>query len=249
MIKFFPIDSKVNFIDIGSRLEIYQKDARYRVVGESWGETNEKVYLRQDLNLLFQNGFLVKRSYPWKEQTAWLINKIQIFIDKASVYNLISYHHAEIHKNDVITSQQIVTNDRLYAIYFQNNWEFFRDPQNARQKEQQDQINLALTIQRKELLELAIKELNINQGNYEIFDLDTFSLNKESRILKDKDWEKILGGVWEGIYREYVLGFSDDELSYFSPPMPWILVDKNATHLLILLQKSNRSFEKLLMEI
>ncbi len=250
-IQFFPINQKVTFTDLGSNLEVFETNGKYRLVADDWSKTSEKVYLRQDVNLLYKNGYLVQMSYPWKENADWIVNKMEIPLQKDdSVYQLLSYHHAEIHDDDIITSKQAVTSDKMYVTYFQNNLEAFKQAKNARQVESQTKLDQFYNEQRKQLLTQALKELNINQLNYEIYDLDTFSLKRhQSKVITDENWENVLGGLWEGLYKNYVLGLSNNYLRYFSPPMPFILVDKNGTHLLVIYQQPNGHFEKLIMQI
>jgi len=250
VVRYFPLNKEIVFIDLGSDLEIFQKDAGYIIQGESWSKTSKKVYLRQDVNLLFQNGFLIAMTYPWEKQTDWMVNQIQKPLKSDAVYTLLSYHHAEIHENDQISSSQAVTSDRLYVKYFQDNWDAFHQPQNARQKQMMESMDQMNQDKRKALLDQAMKELNINQINYEIYDLDTFSLQeKASKVISEEQWPIVLGGVWEGLYRSYFVRITKDQLSYFSPPMPWILIDRNGTHLLIVYQQYNGQYSKLIMEI
>ncbi len=250
VIQYFPINKEIAFTDVGSTLKLFKKDKEYIIQADSWSKTSEKVYLRQDVNLLFQNGFLIQLSYPWKENTDWIVNKIQEPVEKDSVYTLLSYHHAEIHQDNGISMNQSVTADKLYVVYFQDTWEAFNEPQNARQKEAMEILNQAYINKRKKLFEKAIKDLNVNQMNYEVYNLDTFSLKeKPSKVITEEQWERILGGLWEGIYRSYLVGITKDELTYFSSPMPWVLIDRNGTHVLVIFQQYNGQFAKLIMEI
>lgn len=248
-IQFFPINKRVYFVDVGTDLQIGSRGNEYLIIANSWSKTSEKSYLRQDLNLLFQNGNLININYPWKQHTDWITSRLEAPLRTDSKYTLLSYHHAEIHDGETITSKQAVTTDDLYVISFQNNWEAFKKPINARQKEQQVKLNELISKQRDSLLDKAILELNINRDNYDVYDLDVFSLgiDKPKSITEEK-WERVLGGLWEGLYRSFVLKFSSEGL-YYSPPMPWILVDKNGTHLLVITQLANGSFEKLILEI
>lgn len=249
-IQFFPIDERVTYTELGSDLQIYQMNNNYTLVAESWSKTSEKVYLRQDVSLLFRNGFLIKKNYPWKEDTDWLVNRMEDNLRAESIYTLLTFHHAEIHQNELITSKQNITSDKLYVVTAQNDLEAFKKPQNEKQQRWMKVIDNVYDEQRNILLENGIKELNINRENYEIYNLDEFSTQiKKSPIISDEQFIIILGNMWEGLYRTYVLGFSEDELRYFSPPMPWVLVDKNGTHILIIYQLANGNYEKLIMEI
>lgn len=250
VVKFFPIDEKIDFTDVGSNLEIYKNEDTYNIIAENWSKTNEKVYLRQNINLVFKNGFLIRKSSPWKSQTDWIVDKIEFpLIEDNSIYTVLSYHHAEIHHDEIITSKQAVTIEKLNVIYFENSLEAFKNPKNARQKEALDKLITIYNNRRNELLEKGIKELNINRQNYDIYDLDTFSVASTSNSKEEEKWQTILGGVWEGLYKFYIHGYSKDDLHYFSPSMPWILIDKNSTHILVIFQRSDGVFEKLLQEL
>lgn len=251
VVKYFPINNNIYFLELGSNLEIFRDGEKgYKVVGESWSRTNEKVYLRQDVNILFQNGFLKKFDYPWKKDTDWIVNKLETSLEKDSIYSLLSYHHAEIHQNDLITSNQAVTEDKLYVSTSQGIWDAFKIPQNELQKGQQEELNANYKQVREELLEEGLKQLNIDKDSYRVYDLDTFSIKGyESNIIKEEKWESVLGGLWEGLYSNYIFSFVKDELKYFSPPMPWILLDKLGSHLLVVFQKSDGQFDKLIMSI
>jgi len=248
-IQFFPINKRVSFVDLGSDLQIHSRGNEYLITADSWSKTSERSYLRQDLNLLFQNGNLINIDYPWKQQSDWITSRLEAPLREESKYTLLSYHHAEIHEDDIITSQQAVTTDNLYVISFQNRWEAFKTPSNARQKEQLVKLTELISKERESLLDKAVKELNINKDNYDVYDLDKFSLGKERpNSIPAEKWERVLGGLWEGLYRSFVIRYTNDDI-YYSPPMPWILVDKNGTHLLVISQRSNGSFEKLILEL
>lgn len=251
VVKFFPINNNIYFLELGSDLEIYKgEEENYKVVGESWSQTNEKVYLRQDVNLLFQNGFLKQFDYPWKKDTDWIIDKLEMPLNKNSIYSLLSYHHAEIHKNNLISSSQAVTEDKLYVGYSEGRWNIFKIPKNDFQKKEQERLISNYKQLREELLEQGLIQMNINKNSYEIYDLDSFSLEgNKSDIIREEQWESVLGGLWEGLYNNYITYYSKGELEYFSPPMPWVLLDKEGTHILVIYQKENGEFDKLIMAI
>lgn len=248
-IQFFPINQKIVFTDLGSDLQIYQKNSKFVVTADTWSKTSEKVYLRQNVILLFENGYLVNLDFPWKQNTDWLITKIEFDLNKDALLTLLSFHHAEIHDDDIITSKQAITSDKKYVFYNKNSWEIFKEPQSEEQRLQKMKLDAAYKKQRELLLEQAIRELNINKSNYEIFDLDVFSLSsKPSKYISEEQMERVIGGIWEGLYRSYILEYYN-KLNQYSPPMPWILVDRNKTHLLVVFQLPNGTFEKLIMDI
>jgi len=244
VVQFFPLDQRVTFKDVGSKLNIFQKNNNYYIVGDNWSKTSEVVYLRQDVNLLFRNGRLIKVNYPWKEETDWLVDKIDAPLENESIYQLLSYHHAEIHQDELITSQQYVTSDRMYVINFENGWEFFKKPENARQEDEMRKLDHRVYSQRESILLEAIKELNINIDNYEVFNLATFSERNHSNVISDQHWPTVLGGLWEGLYKTYVIRGRG-----ISASMPWVLVDRNGTHLLVIFQNAKGQFEKLIQQI
>ena len=248
-IKYFPINQSISFTDLGSKLEVYQKENVPLLVAENWSKTNKMVYLRQDVNLLFQNGKLKAMHYPWKQYTDWIVDQIKDDLSSDSVYLTLSFHHAEIHEDSIISSQHAVTTSKLYTNQFQGKNEFFKEPNNMRQEDALKKIENKLQQERANLLDQAMIELNINRDNYIIYDLDQFSMMKGNKVISEEFWPAVLGRLWEGLYRNYVLVFSNEELQHYSPSMPWILVDQNGTHLLVIYQKINTHFEKLIQQL
>ncbi|WP_299087927.1 hypothetical protein [uncultured Metabacillus sp.] len=116
---FFPIDDSVNFEKASTSLQfVGKKDAdEYTIEWEVTSITNKKIFLRQDISLLFADGKLLDTLSEWEDQSQKLSQFKKVSGKDSSHYQAISLHYGEIHlENNLIRSTHYITYDHLYVI-------------------------------------------------------------------------------------------------------------------------------------
>src|SRR5699024_1736578 len=109
---FSSVDETFFLTDPSTNLDNFQASLRNCTTVSS---SSKPVYLRQDVSLLYENGFFKGIQSTW-EQDQQLINlKHPVPLQNTAVFEAISFHHGEIHQpsNDIMSIQQM-TFDKIY---------------------------------------------------------------------------------------------------------------------------------------
>ncbi|MBM7693297.1 hypothetical protein JOC77_002737 [Peribacillus deserti] len=245
---FFPIDKKAVFQSADTML-IPQKlsKMRYDLQWRSYSETYKPAYLRQDVSLLFKNGRLEGVMKEWKENTNKLDQSRAFSLNESSIYEAITFHYGEIHTADSITSTQALSFDKKYMILSKlSGFDFFESPITKEQKEWQ----LTLDNNKKAITSLgwdeAVQKFSIPRSRYKELPLTELS-RQRTRFLSgipESVQEEIIGKLWEGLYKNYVLGIKKENGTIISPlgsTIPLLLLNHNKRELLVLLQAEDRT--------
>lgn len=244
-ITYFPVDHRVAFTETNTTLTPReQKDNDEYILNWSVsGTLDEIAYLRQDISLLFEDGYLRKTLSKWQENAKTLKQEEAITSEDSSHFEAISFHHAETHyEEDQIQSRQKMSHASLYVIDSpMTPFQSFESPTTDKEQEWKQILDhtkdqhLDYTwedmiryyqIPRDEYLEIPLVEL----VKYETKPLPGLSQNET---------EIAIGRLWEGLYKNYFLGIKGKEGSTLSPigsVMPLILMDQQATHFIVLIQ-------------
>lgn len=255
---YFPIDPSLSFLTAETKLRLQseKENGEYEVIWETVSETDKKVYLRQDVSILFRGGFLVDSMYEWKENTATLEQSKYDKGKDSTLYQTISLHHAENHiKDNIIKSAQTMTSNKLYIIDSSfSPLESFQVPINKEQNEWKKIIDHVISENIMNSWDQLIKNFNINKEAYyelSLFDLETFNTNPLPGVSQEKT-QKIIGQLWEGLYKNYLLGIKrsqDEVISPIGSKVPLILVSKDLTHLYVLIEGKGGERIKLIQQL
>jgi hypothetical protein len=237
-ITFFPIDPKVNFIKTETILSPLNKPA-YTILWTIHSTLDQKAYLRQDAGLLYANGRLAGKLSDWKQKTAVSIQNSQLSTQKSTLLQAITFHHAELHeKGNQIFSSQAMSEDQLYVIH-SNPIKTFKVPSSK----DEEQWKQRLDGETERMLQLSwnkgIRYFSIPLKNYEVFPLSQFHEKSKTTLpgFNKTETEKVVGNLWEGLYKNYILGIKKTDGTIVSPigsTIPLILLAKDKTHLLVL---------------
>ncbi|MFZ3588145.1 hypothetical protein ACOI1C_02475 [Bacillus sp. DJP31] len=255
---YFPIDPSLSFLTAETILTLQTEKGNdeHFVDWETISETDKKVYLRQDVSILFRGGFLVDSMYQWKENASTLEQLKNVRGEESSLFQSISLHHAEIHlQDDVIKSAQTMTMKNLYIIDSSfSPLDSFQKPSNKEQSEWKKIVDHVLTEHLNYSWNELISYFQINRENYyEITMLDLITYN--SKPLPGFDQGKsqeIIGQLWEGLYKNYLLGIKlspSETISPIGSKVPLILLSKDLTHLYILIEGKDGEKIKLVQEL
>ncbi|WP_342432313.1 hypothetical protein [Neobacillus sp. FSL H8-0543] len=237
-ITFFPIDPKVNFIKTETILSPLNKPTNF-ILWTIHSTLDQKAYLRQDAGLLFANGRLTGQLSDWKQNTAALIQDDQIATEKSTLLQAITFHHAELHeKGDQIFSSQAMSADQLYVVH-SNPFKTFRVPSNKNEEQWKQQLDA----ETERMLQLSwnngIRYFSIPLKNYEVLPFSQFHERAKTTLpgFSKPETARIVGNLWEGLYKNYILGIKKADGTIITPlgsTIPLILLAKDKTHLLVL---------------
>lgn len=256
-ITYFPIDPDITFLTADTLLTL-ERDVNDQY-GVNWtvkSETDKDVYLRQDVSLLFRDGVLIDTMYEWKQNKAKLDQHKKVEGKDSSLYESISFHHAEIHEdNNDITSSQTMTKDKLYVIDSSfSPLQAFHTPSNKEQEEWKKIIDHVRTQDLQASWQSLYKHYSIDPGKYDVYtllDLPSFNTKVIPGLTEEKT-QAVIGRLWEGLYKNYVLGIQLSERERISPigsKIPLILISKDRSHLMILTEGKNGEKVKLLQNL
>ncbi|MBM7660845.1 hypothetical protein JOC85_001617 [Bacillus mesophilus] len=255
---YFPIDPTLAFLSAETKLTLLnEKDSdEYIVEWESYSETDKKVYLRQDISFLYIDGVLMDSMSEWKEEVSLLENKKKLKGEDSSLLQSISLHHAEVHlQDDQIKSAQKMTSDHLYIIDSSfSPLESFRIPENKEHEEWKKILDHVIGQHLHYSWNELLTHFNLNRQQYhELTILDLVKYNEKSLPgLDERTSQKVMGQLWEGLYKNYLLGIKlspNETISPIGSKIPLILLSKDGTHIYILIEGKNGEKIKLVQEI
>ncbi|WP_347549609.1 hypothetical protein ABFG93_19165 [Pseudalkalibacillus hwajinpoensis] len=242
---YFPPDPDVTFESASTSLTILtqEDEDEYTLNWKSESTLSESAYLRQDLSFLYEEGRLIDTMSTWKENTASINQKKKFTSEDSGHYETISYHYGEIHyPNDVIKSAQEMSYDQLYVIDSpMTPLESFKTAHTEEEKEWEFILDHALVQQFQHVFKEIITEYQIRPEDYYIIPLTELHLYQEKALpgLSKEQSTDTIGGIWEGLYRNYFLGIQASEGQTASPigsTIPLLLLHKQSPYLLVLFQ-------------
>lgn len=242
---YFPIHETMTFESANTAVNILgpTSNGRYSILWRVHSILKERVYLRQDISLLFFNGRLRDLQGEWKQKAKEISMQKKIVAKETAIIKVISFHHGEIHEaNERITSTQWMSSDHVYVI---NNkydpFQSFSVPKTKTAREWKHLLDNAVNAQDEQLLRKSAKLFSLATKDYEIMPLTEISvLNEEPlRGFSMEQTEKIVGELWEGLYKNYFLRIKKADGTIISPinsTIPLLLIAKDQTHLLIIFE-------------
>jgi hypothetical protein len=245
---FFPINENSTYESASTLLQLRpeKKDQYYVVDWKTSSKLDAPAFLRQDVGFLFMNGRLMGKMNEWEQDTDQIVQEETINGKESSLFQTLSFHYSEIHDNDdQYTSAQKMTTDNLYVI--DSNFSplnSFRQPGTKAEKEWKDIIDRVLSQQLDFLWEKGIESFNIPIEEYITIPLTQFP-SLESRPpegFDQKEWERAIGNLWEGLYKNYYLGIKKEDgtiIDSIESTIPLIFIKKDKKELLVLLIDKN----------
>lgn len=242
-ITYFPIDESLTFKDAKTIIELIDQidEDEYELKWSTTSEVNKPVYLRQDISLLYEDGHLKDIMSKWEEEKAVISQKKKLTSEDSGHFEAISFHHAEVHyPNDVIRSAQTMSYDDLYIIASPlHPLVSFKIPSSPEEKENQFVLDHATNQQLHNSWQELINYYNIPIEKYLPLPLTKLHFYNEETLpnMNKTQTNAAIGGLWEGLYKNYFLGINISANRTVSPIgsiLPLILISKDATHIIIL---------------
>lgn len=247
-ITFFPIDPVASFSAANTNLALWEgkSNSDYTLEWRISSTLDRKAYLRQDIGLLYANGRLIGRLGEWKENTANMVQEDKIIWQESSLFQEISFHYAEIHgQEDQFTSSQLITGDQLYVINSSfSPLQSFRTPKNKETTEWKKVIDITVSNALEKSWLKGATNFSINLQRYHTLPLLQLinDQNPAFNLFTRQEKQRILGNLWEGIYKNLFLGIKKADGTVVDPTnstVPLILVAKDKTHLLVLFETAD----------
>lgn len=251
-ISYFPIDEEASFTKAETNLQLNKQKGqrKYTIAWNASSKSENNMYLRQDVSLLFSNGKLLGALSKWREDTDTIQLNEKIQTQGTSHYQTISYHHGELHHpNGSIKSLQQMTYDELYVV--ENNSPVihsFGKPKTDKdlywKKALNEKMSQTLLYKWNKLL----NHYQIDKEDYLVVPLTALNrFNKEPLpSFTQADTNQIIGHLWEGLYKNYLIPIINEK-ERVSSYVPLILFGKDKQHLLVLFEingKKERLIQK-----
>lgn len=255
VIKYFPLDEGSGFKSFGTTLNFANHEGQddYEVLWDISSESDQPMYLRQDVSLLYVNGRLKGIVSKWEENTSKIEKETSLHGEDSQRFEAISFHHGEIHEGDEpIKSIQASSKDTLYIIDSPHSMSSeFKKPKTPEEKEWKKRLDHTISQQIEAQWEELIAYYGIKKENYTLVPLTELAHYDKKPFpgTTEDNFERIKGQLWEGLYKNYVLGLSDTKSSHpIQSYTPLILFDKKGQHLIVLYEDDTGKKHRLIQK-
>lgn len=242
-ITYFPIDPKVTYRSVKTSLTLVDNNA---LIWRFHSTLERKAYLRQDVGFLYSNGRLLSELGAWKQNTARIFQEKRVISGQSAYFQAITFHHAELHeKKGQIHSAQALSTDQLYVITeSSNNAISFQTPKTKEQSKWKQQLDERTEQMLHYSWNTGVRHYSIHLSDYQAFPLNLFTKRVNNGLpgFTKEETERIVGQLWEGLYKNYFLGIKMADGTSVNPigsTLPLILLANNKTHLLVLTETAN----------
>lgn len=246
-ITFFPLDDQITIEQAFTSLQAtsMKDDQKILLNWDIQSKTKYPLYLRQDVSLLFINGYLLAVTNTW-ETDENIINQHQTFkIKHNNLLQSISFHHGEIHENSMIKSTQKMTYDQLYTVCCQSDTKMttFKYPKTPSEEKITKILNESIDEQLHTKWRSLMEKYNVDEHDYFLIPLIELVKYNDEQLpnLSQEKTATVIGQLWEGLYKNYVLPLSEQKYSSSKNYMPLILFDRHATHLIVIYEINGQS--------
>ncbi|MGM0853126.1 MAG: hypothetical protein ACQEWI_11040 [Bacillota bacterium] len=245
---FFPINEHVSYESATTILMLQpeKKNDHYEVNWKVSSKLDTPAYLRQDVGFLFMNGRLKGLMNEWEQDTDQIVEESTIKGKESSLLQAVSFHYSEIHETETdFTSAQKMSEDTLYVI--DSNFSplnAFRQPGTDAEKEWKNILDKVTSQQLDYLWEKATASMQIPMEDYTSFPLTQLPKleNQPLEGFAEQEWERVIGNLWEGLYKNYYLGIKKEDgsvIESIDSAIPLILVKNDRKEVLVLLIDKN----------
>lgn len=268
-VKYFPLHPEYIFETADSYLSIKkEKGESYVIRLDTISQTNHPAYLRQDISLLFQDGVLIAQNHDWKQQADTLIHRLEHPSRYNHLFEAVTYHHAEFHdtggEESDITIQQAMSSDYLYVAASKfGGTHHFHHPQTERQIRWKEVMDRGTQNHLYFEWRQAMKEFGIVHDDYfmiPLTKLPEYGDKEDLPAIPGDRQAEVIGNLWEGLYREYILGQHGGGYPS-SPPssspadaalgssIPLILIDKKGEHVRVIFRGGDGKYHQLYQRV
>ncbi|ANC77860.1 hypothetical protein ABE65_014055 [Fictibacillus phosphorivorans] len=245
-ITFFPIDNTFSFTEAKTNLSFLNGNpSDYELLWKVRSVTSKRVYLRQDIAMIFENGRLNNKMTEWKTSADGIDLEKDVVSSVPALWEAISYHQGEIHlSEEKYRSVQRMSNDYLYAAKLSRTFSGFKIPKDNTERKAKNDLDEKTNKYLQQTLSQTTNFYQINLDDYNVISLESLTdyNNKPLSGFSLSKSQEIIGKLWEGLYKNYFLGITTKNGQRISPigsSMPFILVSKDKKYLFVLFQTTN----------
>ncbi|MCJ0930862.1 hypothetical protein MST22_06845 [Virgibacillus halodenitrificans] len=247
-ITYFPANEETKFTETETNLKLFsEKDKdKYEISWTSNSKSEKPMYLRQDVSILFENGRLRGMRSKWEQNTDKIYINEKITQEDSGYFQSVSYHHGEIHTNNNITSIHKLSGDNLYVIDSPTTAiDSFKKPENRYEEEWKHLLD---SITKQQLLfhwHQLLKHFSIKSKDYLTVPLTQLSKYNEEPLpnLSQEQTDKIMGQLWEGLYKNYVIPIINSNEEKVQSYIPIVLFSNQADHLIVLFESNGEKMK------
>lgn len=242
---FFPTDDKVQYVEASSSLQVLKLNDQdeYTLSWSSRSTLDERVQLRHDLSLLFEDGVLKDTMSEAKQNSDRILLEKKIHGEDSGHYEIISFHHAEIHyPNDEKKSKHKMSTDELYVIDSPlSPLTSFRTPNTEKEMESKRILDNIVHQNLSYKWEDLIIFYNIPIHSYEQIPLTTLGQYQDKPLpgLTMDETMYAIGVIWESLYENYLLGIpatNGERMDPIGSTVPLLLLSKQTDHIVIVFE-------------
>ncbi|MBH0168601.1 hypothetical protein [Fictibacillus sp. 18YEL24] len=245
-ITFFPLDSTFSFKEAETKLSFLNgTSSNYDLFWKVNSMTSERVYLRQDMAMIFENGRLNNKMTEWKTSANAIDLEKDVLSSIPGLWEAISYHQGEIHlSEEKYRSVQRMSNDFLYAAKLGQSFSGFKIPKDSTERKAKNDLDEKTNKYLQQTLTQTTNFYQIDLNEYNVISLESLTdfNNKPLSGFSLSKSQEIIGKLWEGLYKNYFLGITTKNGQRISPigsSMPFILISKDKKYLFVLFQTAN----------
>lgn len=235
-IKFFPFDEEVTIENASTNITL---NGGSDIIWTIKSNSSEPSFLRQDVSLLYENGKFKGVHSQWKQNIAELEASYRFPSTYSAKIEAISFHHAELHRyQDQITSAQKMTYEQAYLVKENETYNLFKEPENKKETTWKEKLDQMTERQLKFHWNQLMNYFQIDKDQYILIPLTDLSLYENNPFpnLNQTETNEVIGKLWEGLYKNYILRLRESENQYKEHYEPLVLVAKDGTHLLVLFE-------------
>lgn len=226
-ITYFPPDESVHFDEANNSLS-YENNTLY---WQSTSTTNKRTYLRQDLSLLFVNGYFKGFMNSWKRNEETIEFKEIINDPSPGLYTSISYHYGETQTDKHIRSQASMSSSALLL-----------DCTNDPCVSLEPHTNMSPTIDQETALLTDLHRHWQQLADHFQIDITQFDQIALTDLVKYRDeplppytqekTDEIINHLWEGLYANYFVVLMETPEEEGNHMMPLLLYAKDELYIL-----------------
>lgn len=248
-ITYFPIDYGTGFNTANTMLDPTLTNADYKIHWKVHSVSEVPLYLRQDISLLFGDGELKGMRSQWRENTDVISYSEEITDNQNQKWEAITFHYGEIHTDERINSIQQMSESKLYVFNNGSGFQSFQNAEDNKQSAYQSSLDAKTMKKLLEHWQDLISHFHININDYHSIPLTDLSIYQQKHLptMNQEKTDRIIGQLWEGLYKNYLLPYIDSEKKLISYT-PLILLAKDGKELIVLFE-INGERKKLIQKI
>src|SRR5699024_8704825 len=242
---YFSIDETTSCKNAETTLDMLQKQKKdeINIYCHIHSETENPLYFRQHIYQVYEHGKVTAAVSKCAEHKTNTETQKTFTQNDHQHYQTISCHHVESHegKKD-IKSIQTMSSDERYIVAHDDEFITFKQPKNDKMQQWKEKLdhltNERVTAHWEELFNY----YDIQQNDYYLIPITKLYAYNEQPLpsFTMNESQKIIGQLWEGLYKNYLLPITQMEEDHKAHYIPIVLLRKDKTHLLVLFELNGK---------